>query len=99
MFFYYGPAWIDTKILACQSFGKPKFWPLFGWVSKFAHLSHFPYQNVDKFFAPHLASQNFGMAPIQAGPRLLCSKNGAYFKDLFHPRIDSQLFIQLWRLS
>ena len=61
MFFYYGPAWIDTKILACQSFGKPKFWPLFGWVSKFVHLSHFPYQNVGKFFAQHLASQNFGM--------------------------------------
>jgi len=54
MFFYYGPAWIDTKILACQSFGKPKFWPLFGWVPKFAHLSYFFYQNVGKFFLPNI---------------------------------------------
>ena len=37
----------------------PKFWPLFGWVSKFVHLSHFPYQNVGKFFT----CQNFGTNP------------------------------------
>jgi hypothetical protein len=57
----YGAAWIDTKILACQSFGKPKFWPHFSWVPKFIHLSHFFYQNVGKLFAQHLSSQNFGM--------------------------------------
>ena len=34
---------------------------LFGWVSKFAHLSHFLYQNVGKFFAQDLTSQNFDM--------------------------------------
>ena len=38
----------------------PKFQSLFGWIPKFAHLSHLPYQNVGIFFAQHLDSQNFG---------------------------------------
>ena len=42
----------------------PKFWPIFGWIPKFAHLSHLPYQNMGKFLAQHLASQNFGMLNI-----------------------------------
>jgi len=60
-----GLDWITTKILACQSFGKLKFWPLLSWVSKFVHLSYLPYQNMDKLFAQHLTSI---LASIQSGP-------------------------------
>jgi len=43
-----------------------KFWPLFSWIPKFTHLSHLPY--LDKFFAQHLASQNFGMPSNPSRP-------------------------------
>ena len=54
MYGHIGCAWIASK---------PKFWSLFDWVPKFTHLSHLPYQNVGKFFAQHLTSQNLGSNP------------------------------------